>query len=142
MKLADIVSFRKDLLFQGAVQIGWFETDQALANKAAENFAFHGPEYHGARRDDLESSVSPVVDTTSFTADIIDRITGEIEDDPMITAIAGYGTGKSHLGITIATLLSKPNTEVAQRILANLELADRAIASRVRNSLNYLTSHF
>ena len=142
MKLADIVSFRKDLLFQGAVQIGWFETDQALANKAAENFAFHGPEYHGARRDDLESSVSPVVDTASFTADIIDRITGEIEDDPMITAIAGYGTGKSHLGITIATLLSKPNTEVAQRILANLELADRAIASRVRNKLKLLDQPF
>lgn len=142
MKLADIVSFRKDLLFQGAVQIGWFETDQAMANKAAENFAFHGPEYHGVRRSDLESSVSPVVDTASFTADIVDRLTGKTEDDPMVTAIAGYGTGKSHLGITIATLLNKPTTKVAQRILANLKLADRALASRVRNQLKLLDQPF
>ena len=28
MKLKDVVSFRKDLLFHGAVQLGWFERNK------------------------------------------------------------------------------------------------------------------
>ena len=40
MKLADIVKFRKDLLFDGAVQLGWFENNQELAVRAAEHFVF------------------------------------------------------------------------------------------------------
>lgn len=142
MKLADIVSFRKDLLFQGAVQIGWFETDQTMASKAAENFAFHGPEYHGVRRGDPESGVSPVVDTASFTVDILDRITGKIADDPLVMAIAGYGTGKSHLGITIATLLNDPTNDVAKRIMVNLESADKNLGSRLKNQLSLFNQSF
>lgn len=48
MLLSDIIRFRRDLLFQGAVQVGWLETDPELAKKAAEHFVFHGPQYHGS----------------------------------------------------------------------------------------------
>ena len=50
MRLADTVRFRKDLLFDGAVQLGWFEEDRELASKAAEHYVFHGPTYHGVDR--------------------------------------------------------------------------------------------
>ena len=40
MKYADLVSFRDDLLFNGAVQIGWFEHDVSLAEKAAKHYVF------------------------------------------------------------------------------------------------------
>lgn len=142
MRLADIVSLRRDLLFQGAVQISWYETDPNMANKAAEHFAFHGPEYHGVKKGGIDSGISPVIDTASFMADIVDRLTGGIEDDPIVTAIAGYGNGKSHLGVTIATLLSNPQTEVSHRILSNLELADGAIASRLRHQLKLVDQPF
>ena len=33
-KLSDIVDFRRDLFFDGAVQISWFETDPVRRDKA------------------------------------------------------------------------------------------------------------
>lgn len=46
MKLGDILEFRKDLYFEGAVQIDWFY-NQNRAAKVAENFVFHGKNYFG-----------------------------------------------------------------------------------------------
>ncbi len=132
MKLADIVSFRKDLLFNGAVQLSWFEKDRLQAEKAAEHFVFHGPDYHGVAEDDIESSSHQLIDTASFTLGILERITGEVADDPFSLAIAGYGTGKSHLAITIASLLSNPKGEVAGKILDNITMADASIGSRAK----------
>jgi hypothetical protein len=120
MKLVDIVSFRKDLLFNGAVQLSWFEKDRLQAEKAAEHFVFHGPDYHGVSEADIESSSHQLVDTASFTLEILERITGKVVDEPFSLAIAGYGTGKSHLAITLATLLSNPKHEVASKILVIL----------------------
>ena len=117
MKLADIVKFRKDLLFDGAVQLGWFENNQELAVRAAEHFVFHGPQYHGVREDDLDSSSYSLVDTATFALDIFKRITGENPDEPFTMAIAGYGTGKSHLALTLACLLSDPASHVSEKFL-------------------------
>ncbi|MCP4405638.1 MAG: hypothetical protein GY801_51085 [bacterium] len=44
-KIADIVDFRRDLFFDGAVQIGWFETDSARRDLAASHFVFHDPQH-------------------------------------------------------------------------------------------------
>ena len=41
MKFGELLEFRKDLYFEGAVQIDWFY-DQSRAAKVAENFVFHG----------------------------------------------------------------------------------------------------
>ena len=41
MKFGELLEFRKDLYFEGAVQIDWFY-DPARAAKVAENFVFHG----------------------------------------------------------------------------------------------------
>ena len=41
MKLGNVIEFRKDLYFDGAVQADWFY-DQKKAAKVAENFVFHG----------------------------------------------------------------------------------------------------
>jgi hypothetical protein len=127
MNFSDIVSFRKDLLFEGAVQISWFENNKELANKAAEHYVFHGPEYHGVAKDDLVDSEHTLVDTANFTLDILKRVSGLVADDPFALAIAGYGTGKSHLGITLASLLSNPRSRVAKKILENMMLANKRI---------------
>ncbi|OQB76590.1 MAG: hypothetical protein BWX92_01653 [Deltaproteobacteria bacterium ADurb.Bin135] len=135
MKLADLITFRKDRLFQGAVQISWFETDPSQSKKAAENFVFHGPDYHGAGESDI--------DTATFVRDILTRITGEDNSsDPFTLAIAGWGTGKSHLGVTIAELLSEPDGDTAERIIDNIKEADDSIGSLVSHILTNLEQPF
>lgn len=131
--VAEVVEFRRDLFFDGAVQIGWFENDLARRDKAASNFVFHGPEYHGVAADDIaESRGYPLTDTVSFTGSIVEALTGKTNQEyPISLAIAGYGTGKSHLALTLATVLSDPESEVSQQILANLKLADPVIGSGI-----------
>lgn len=137
MKLKDVVSFRKDLLFHGAVQLGWFERNKVLSDKAAAHFIFHGPDYHGADTDAVETGVS-FVDTATFTKEVTDRLVSGDTDEPFIISIAGYGTGKSHLALTLATLFSRPESALSQSILANLSLADAQIGQCVQNSIAHL----
>lgn len=132
MKYCDIVSFRKDLLFEGAVQISWFENNEKLSDKAAEHYIFHGPEYHGVSQDDFFGSEHALIDTASFTLDILKRVNGIIADEPFALAIAGYGTGKSHIGVTLATLLSKSGSVVTNKILANMVLADKNVGLQAK----------
>jgi len=70
------------------------------------------------------------MDTASFARAVVRRCYGQ-EEQPFTLAIAGYGTGKSHLGLTLATLLSDPDGGAAP-ILSALEAADKAIGSEVR----------
>ena len=46
MRFKDLLEFKKDLYFEGAVQIDWFY-DKVRSAKVAENFVFHGSEYYG-----------------------------------------------------------------------------------------------
>ena len=136
MRLGEIVNFHRDLLFQGAVQLGWFKTQPELADKAAAHFIFHGPDYHGALTDDLVSWGLPVVDTASFTKEISERLILDKRGDPFLIGIAGYGTGKSHLALTLSTLFSRPDSDLAQKILNNLALADAEIGQYVSECIS------
>ncbi|WP_242848797.1 hypothetical protein [Syntrophomonas palmitatica] len=131
MKYKDVVSFRDDLLFNGAVQIGWFEHDLPQAQKAAQHYVFHGPDYHGVSANDFDGG-HRLVDTASFTLDILQRIYGNSAEEPFELAIAGYGTGKSHLGVTLACMCSQPNSTVSKEILKNLSMADAAIGKEAK----------
>jgi len=131
MKFADIVTFRDDLLFNGAVQIGWLEHDLPQAEKAAQHYVFHGPSYHGVSDSDYDGS-HRLVDTASFTLDILRRICGDSTDEPFELAIAGYGTGKSHLAVTLACLCSQPKSALSKEILRNLSMADATIGREVK----------
>ena len=51
-QLEKLVSFRGDRLFNGAVSISWFGTDEAKSRLASEAFVFHGPQYHGVTQAD------------------------------------------------------------------------------------------
>ena len=134
MKISDLVSFRRDLLFQGAVQIGWFETDQSQSEKAAKHFVFHGPDYHGVSKMDIDDAGHHrLIDTASFTLDILEHLKeGGLKDEPFEIAVAGYGTGKSHLGVTLAEMLSDPGGEVANKIVSNINSADQGIGARIK----------
>lgn len=136
IKLQDVVKFRGDRLFNGAVNIGWFDTNAERTRAAAEAFVFHGPTYHGVSQDDIGVSHGHrLQDTANFALSLIRRCYG-LEDQPFTLAIAGYGTGKSHLGLTLATLLSNPDGDVADEVLEGIDRADDAIGSEIRSTLS------
>lgn len=130
--LKDMISFRGDKLFNGAVNVDWFVSNIQKSHEAAVCFVFHGPEYHGVDQKDLEvASDHHLQDTVNFTRSIMYRCYG-IEDQPFTLAIAGYGTGKSHLALSLGMLLSHPVGNTANTILTNLEAADKSIGSEIR----------
>ncbi|MBU4270782.1 MAG: hypothetical protein KKA28_02795 [Planctomycetes bacterium] len=130
--LHDIVKFRGDRLFNGAVNIDWFGTDEARARLASGAFIFHGPTYHGVSQADVGTTHGHrLQDTAGFARSVVRRCYG-FEDQPFTLAIAGYGTGKSHLGLTLASLLSNPQGKTARSVLGAIDTADQAIGSEIR----------
>ncbi|HOU24283.1 MAG TPA: hypothetical protein PKW05_07600 [Anaerolineae bacterium] len=138
MRFSEIVTFRRDLLFNGAVQLDWLETNPELAKKAARAFAFHGPAYHGVVRAPGRETVLPIVDTASFTQQVVEHLTRADSDDPIRLAIAGYGTGKSHLALTLASMLTEPKGDLAETIVGNVAACDELIGTNIRHMLDKL----
>ena len=99
MRFGDAISFRKEIYFDGAVQIDWFY-NQERAKTVAENFVFHGSEYFGAS----ESTGRKLTDTVQFVHDVAIKISDDQRVNPLTLAVAGYCTGKSHLAVTLAEL--------------------------------------
>ena len=134
-ELQSIIRFREDRLFDGAIDVEWLIEDRDKARRAAEAFVFHGPAYHGVSQQDIGTEHGhKLVDSATFVQKILQRSNGA-EDQPFTLAIAGYGTGKSHLAVTLAILLSEPTGESANKILANIEAADASIGKTVRRHL-------
>lgn len=136
MKVMDVVRFRNDLFFEGAVQLRWISDNPDRARRAAENFVFHGPRYHGVQREDAGDGYR-LRDTASFVADLVDSFAYEDkrQTNPFSLAIAGYGSGKSHLAVTLATLLGQPDGEVAATIFGRVDAADSEIGKRCRAAM-------
>ncbi len=131
-KIADILRFRDEQFFDGAVQLDWFyEPDKKAI--ASSSFVFHGPEYYAVSRDDIRVSLSlELVDTCSFAQMLAHRVYRDGEDTPRIMAIAGYGSGKSHLALTLASLFDcERDDELRRRILKNIYSADRDIGTEL-----------
>ncbi|MCG5523610.1 hypothetical protein LRB11_01525 [Ectothiorhodospira haloalkaliphila] len=137
--VGDVVKFRSDLFFEGAVQLRWVDEDHHRAQRAATHFVFHGPRYHAVRREDAGDGYI-LRDTASFSADLVEGLVDgeQRQGNPFSLAIAGYGSGKSHLAVTLAELLSAPSSSAAEQIIENVTSADVAEGARLAKSLNSL----
>ena len=100
MRIGDIIAFRKDLYFEGAVQADWFYSPEKAA-KVSENFVFHGKDYYGVEA----KSKAKTIDTISLVRTLSQKFDDE-SANPLSLAIADYGTGKSHLAVTLGQLFS------------------------------------
>ncbi len=129
MKLGEILEFRKDLYFEGAVQADWFY-DQGKADKVACSFMFHGSKYKSKEKSGLASKQ---IDTIGFTEKLGDRLKAT-DVNPQMLAIADYGTGKSHLAVTLAQLYSGPDymPDTYNRVIENIGKIDQGAAQRIR----------
>ena len=133
--LSSVVGFRGDRLFNGAVNMDWFENDPGRRDLASSTFVFHGPDYHGVSQKDVGVTHGHnLIDTANFARSIVRQSHG-LDDQTFTLAIAGYGTGKSHLGLTLASLLSQPDSETASHIMESIESVDKEIGAEVRNLL-------
>jgi hypothetical protein len=131
-RLKDIVRFRGDRLFNGAVSINWFKSDESKSLDASNAFVFHGPGYHGVSQEDIGTAHGhSLKDTAGFSLSVARRCYG-LEDVPFTLAIAGYGTGKSHLGLTLANLFSNPDSQPSLNILSAIERADSDIGQDLK----------
>lgn len=129
MRIGDIINFRKDLYFEGAVQADWFYAPEKSA-KVAENFVFHGKDYFGIDA----NKKGKTIDTVSLVRILTDKLNDDAAN-PLSLAIADYGTGKSHLAVTLAQLLSgaKYMPETHAIIIKNIQLVDADAAESIND---------
>ncbi len=134
MKLGEILKFRKDLYFEGAVQADWFYTPDRAA-KVAENFVFHGKKYFGIEEQGTESKKR--IDTISLVEELVSKLNDD-RSNALSLAIADYGTGKSHLAVTMAQLFSGKNymNDTFEKILSNIRNIDSDAADRIYELLS------
>ena len=123
-KLRDLVEIKKDSFFNGAVQAEWFY-DKDRRKSVAESYIFHGPKYYGVDTKDIASKNHKLCDTVSFTKTIYRKIYEDIDTSRFALTIAGYGAGKSHLSLALASLLSGEDKDIQEKVLENLKNADK-----------------
>lgn len=134
MRIRDVLKFNKDKYFGGAVQANWFyEADKVKA--IADSYVFHGPKYHGVSGQEYQNSSYKLNDTATYAMKLAKR-TSETESNRFCMTIAGYGTGKSHLSVAIASLLSGHDEELRQVVLNNISAADRTIGEDIKPYLS------
>lgn len=136
MSIGQVIHFHNERFFEGAVQLSWVHRRVDQARQAAEAFVFHGPRYHGAgeaEREGIEGTYK-LKDTASFVRDLLGSMRAGVEGrevNPYWLVVAGYGSGKSHLALTCATLLAEPASETAQAIVEHIARADPEIGELV-----------
>ena len=131
MELGKVLEFRKDLYFEGAVQADWFYAPDRAA-KVAENFVFHGNQYFGI--EDQGVGNRKRIDTISLVEELVTKLNDE-RSNALSLAIADYGTGKSHLAVTLAQLFSGEEymPETYNKVLENISGIDSEAAQRIRS---------
>ena len=123
MQLKDILSFKKESFFNGAVQADWFY-DEEKSKIVSESYVFHGTKYFGVHESDVDTSNHSLIDTVSFAKTIMNKLYEDKDSSRFMLTIAGYGAGKSHLAVTLGNLISRHNTALSSRIIDNMISAD------------------
>jgi len=129
-QLQDILRFKKELYFNGAVQVDWFYNHEKQT-EVAQSFVFHGPEYFGVSEEDISFKTHRLVDTATFTNILANKLYGDSPLSNFFMTIAPYGTGKSHMAVSLATLFSG-ESKGRQAVLSNLQSVDKEIAKQIR----------
>lgn len=132
--LENVARFDFDRLFNGAVDVDWLISDSAKADRAANAFVFHGPSYHGVSQQDVVGTGHKLIDSASFFKTTIDHLASEAEH-PFSLAIANFGSGKSHMAVTLAKLLETDDPELRKNILSNVGLADEEIRDHLKEQI-------
>ena len=127
MLIKDILAFNKKQYFNGAVQANWFY-DSNKVTDVASSYVFHGPKYHGVVQKETGSSQYRLLDTATYALKMLQKV-NETESNRFNMTIAGYGTGKTHFAVTLASFLSGHDISLRQRVAENISTADKSIGA-------------
>jgi len=133
MQIQDFVSFQREFFFDGAVQLKWVDTQPEKARLAAQNYVFHGPQFHSSDAKSVQKYT--LKDTLTFTRDIIANLYNEQADTAFHLTIAGYGMGKSHLATALAMLLMNYPGPEADLIFENMRAVDEKLTLEIESYL-------
>ncbi len=123
MKIKQLLEIKKENFFNGAVQADWFY-DNNRRETVAASYIFHGPRYYGLSNSDNNNRGYSLTDTVTFVSDIYKKIYEDTHSSRVLMTIAGYGAGKSHLSVALASLLSGADKEARQSVLDRIKEAD------------------
>ncbi|NLB80100.1 MAG: hypothetical protein GX800_00450, partial [Clostridiaceae bacterium] len=129
MKVCDIVQFSKENYFNGAVQTEWFY-DKSKIRTIAESYIFHGPKYYGVSDADISLGRHKLIDSASFAKQLTEKMYSAKPTNSFLMTIAGYGTGKSHLAVSLGALYSG-SVELSNIVTENISNADRDISDYI-----------
>ena len=129
MQVRDLVRFGKDRYFNGAVQTEWFY-DNDRVKAVSESYVYHGPKYFGVSNSDVNLGGHKLIDTASFALNIAEKLNAENPNNSFVLTIAGYGAGKSHLAVSLASLFSLKEG-ITDTIISNIGKADGGIANEI-----------
>ncbi len=130
MLVNDLVKFNRENFYNGAVQTEWFYDESKVAGISG-SYVFHGPKYYGVSDADVKPGEHKLLDTASYVNKITQKVAEAKTDNDFVLTIARYGTGKSHLAVTIGALLSGDN-KIQKAIIDNIESVDKDIASDIK----------
>ena len=131
MLVNDILEFNKKKYFNGAVQANWFYDNDKVYD-VTSSYVFHGPKYHGVDQQETGSLNYKLNDTASYLLRIAKK-SSEKESNRFNMTIAGYGTGKTHFAVAMASFLSGHNNLLRQTVIENVKTADKSIASKLQS---------
>lgn len=130
MIVNDLVKFNRENFYNGAVQTEWFYDDSKVADISG-SYVFHGPKYYGVSDADVKPGEHKLLDTASYVYKITQKVAETKTDNDFLLTIARYGTGKSHLAVTIGALLSG-DIKIQKAIIDNIGSVDKDIASEIK----------
>ena len=133
MKVSELVKFNREKFYNGAVQTEWFYDNSKVAGIAG-SYVFHGPKYYGVSDVDVKPGEHKLLDTASYVQKIADKASSKKSENDFILTIARYGTGKSHLAVTIGALLSG-ESDMQTSILENIASVDKDIAEDIKGKV-------
>ena len=134
ISLNQAVQFDISRLFNGAIDVDWLVNDPNIAASVARSFVFHGPAYHGVTQTDVIETGHKLIDSASFVKETVQGLVSG-EANAFTLAIAGFGSGKSHMAVTLTELLETQDVAHRATILKNLAQADASIAEHVERLL-------
>ena len=130
MLVNDLVKFNREKFYNGAVQTEWFYDDSKVPG-ISSCYVFHGPKYYGVSDADVKHGEHKLLDTASYVQIITQKVEEPQTDNNFVLTIARYGTGKSHLAVTIGALLSG-DVKIQKAIIDNIGSVDADIASEIK----------
>lgn len=130
MLIEDILEFNKKKYFGGAVQANWFYDFDKVAD-IASSYVFHGPKYHGVSETENVNTAYKLYDTASYVLSLLKKA-DDMESNRFNMTIAGYGTGKSHLSVALAALLSGHNEDIRTTVIKSIFSVDRGIGEEIK----------